>query len=157
MHIKFNILLFFTSYSSRLRLFLVILSNCWGFFLVFGLNDIFKYIEKHQQSQRQDWADTLSEIVLEGKERTRIEKLEDLLSQNPPLPEAVSNQLLCLHEQGFLLPRRYESNFFKMYYHREKLKHLRQTYEKENSVFFEKSISETWLLASNHIKLGNSY
>ena len=47
---------------------------------MFGLNDIFKYIEKHQQSQRQDWADTLSEIVLEGKERTRIEKLEDLLS-----------------------------------------------------------------------------
>ena len=107
---------------------------------MFGLNDIFKYIEKHQQSQRQDWADTLSEIVLEGKERTRIEKLEDLLSQNPPLPEAVYNQLLCLHEQGFLLPRRYESNFFKMYYHREKLKHLRQTYEKENSVFFENEL-----------------
>ena len=110
---------------------------------MFGLNDIFKYIEKHQQSQRQDWADTLSEIVLEGKERTRIEKLEDLLSQNPPLPEAVYNQLLCLHEQGFLLPRRYESNFFKMYYHREKLKHLRQTYEKENSVFFENELEYT--------------
>ena len=110
---------------------------------MFGLNDIFKYIEKHQQSQRQGWADTLSEIVLEGKERTRIEKLEDLLSQNPPLPEAVYNQLLCLHEQGFLLPRRYESNFFKMYYHREKLKHLRQTYEKENSVFFENELEYT--------------
>ena len=69
--------------------------------------------------------------------------MEDLLSQNPPLPEAVYNQLLCLHEQGFLLPRRYESNFFKMYYHREKLKHLRQTYEKENSVFFENELEYT--------------
>ena len=41
------------------------------------------------------------------------------------------------------MPRRYESNFFKMYYHREKLKHLRQTYEKENSVFFENELEYT--------------
>ena len=100
-------------------------------------------MEKHQQSQRQDWADTLSEIALKGKERIQAEKLENLLSQNPPLPEAVYNQLLCLHEQGFLLPRRYESNFFKMYYHREKLKRLKESYESENTVFYQNELQNS--------------
>ena len=146
MHIKFNILLFLLVIPHNALDFLDF-ETFWlfsliagGFFLVFRLNDLFKYMEKHQQSQRQDWADTLSEIALKGKERTRIEKLEDLLSQNPPLPEAVYNQLLCLHEQGFLLPRRYESNFFKMYYHREKLMRLKETYENENHVFYQNEL-----------------
>ena len=51
------------------------------------------------------------------------------------------------------MPRRYESNFFKMYYHREKLKHLRQTYEKENSVFFENELETN---AIGHLELISS-
>ena len=149
MHIKFNILLFLLVIPHNALDFLDF-ETFWlfsliagGFFLVFGLNDLFKYMEKHQQSQRQDWADTLSEIALKGKERTQAEKLEDLLSQNPPLPEAVYNQLLCLHEQGFLRPRRYESNFFKMYYHREKLKRLKESYESENTVFYQNELQNS--------------
>ena len=147
MHIKFNILLFLLVIPHNALDFLDF-ETFWlfsliagGFFLVFGLNDLFKYMEKRQQSQRQDWADTLSEIALKGKERTQIEKLEDLLSQGPPpLPEAFYDQLLHLRSQGFLLPRRYESNFYKIYNQRQKLMRLKETYENENHVFYQNEL-----------------
>ena len=60
-----------------------------------------------------------------------------IFSKFPPLPKALHNLLLRLLKQGFLLPSRHESNFYKMYNQRLELMRLNQTYENENPVYYQ--------------------
>ena len=98
-------------------------------------------MEKHEHSQREELVKTLVEIIQKGKKAQQAENLEELFSpSSPPLPEAFYNLLLRLPKQGFLLPSRHESNFYKMYNQRQKLMRLKQTHENENNVFFENEL-----------------
>ena len=111
------------------------------FLVTFGLNDLLKYMENREHIQQQELVQTLVEIVKNGKKRIHTENLEELFSQSPPpLPEAFFNQLLRLHNQGFLVPSRHERNFYKMLNQRLELMRLKQTYETENRVFYQNEL-----------------
>ena len=94
----------------------MILSNCWVLFLRLGFNDLLKYMEKHEHSQREELVVTLVEITQKGKKLNILEIWKNYFLQVPLLyPEAFYNLLLRLPKQGFLLPSRHEYNFYKIY------------------------------------------
>jgi hypothetical protein len=96
--------------------------------------------KKHEHSQREELVVTLVEIIQKGKKLNILKIWKNYFFQVPPFPEAFYNLLLCLHEQGFLLPRRYEYNFQKIHNQRLELRRLKQIYENENTVFYQNEL-----------------